>query len=477
MEDQGLVEYGKRPFKKVAKHARHVGKFAAVTLLAFLLLIPLSMVEEQISDRGYYQRRVTEEISNTAAGAQTLIGPVLAISYRIKPPAETFRDEKTRKIVTRQAKEITRLAYLPAQTLTIDGQADVERRYRGIYEARLFHLNLKLEGHFKLPADLDANIASLGKLIEAHAVMLLGLSDARGMDTDPEVIVDQRPMHFSAPKNAFFDDIISGSRLELDLGAVTFGKEHIIDFSIPLKLTGTEKFSIAPTAENNSVRLQSTWQHPSFHGRFLPRSHKIDDKGFTAQWEISQLARDLKNALDPESGEAMRVDFINPVNIYLQSERSVKYGSLFIVMTFAAFFLGEILRRQPMHIMQYLLVGLSLAIFFLLLVALSEQLPFLHAYLVSAVACIGLIVSYLAGIFCWRMAFAFGGGLAGLYAMLYAILQLEDKALLMGSLLLFAALTAVMMFTRRFDWYGLANDKTLLHSQDQKTCKSAGGSI
>jgi inner membrane protein len=446
MENQDLEKRAKtRSFGETVVNTRHVGKFVAVLLLAMLLLIPLGMIQEQITRRGGYQRQVTAEIANTAAGRQTLTGPLLAIRYR------------TQSVENRSQHENEQVAFLPARTLAIKGRADVERRYRGIYQARLFHLDLMVEGEFSLPAEM---VEGAGEIVEAYAVMLLGISDPRGMDAEPEVLIDQRPMRFSTPKDKRFDAVLPGSRLELDLGALIPGEARDIRFSVPLKLTGTESFALAPTAESNSFQLQSNWRHPSFQGRFLPRSREVDDKGFAAQWEVSQLARDLKRTLDPRSGEVLSVAFMDPVNIYLQSERAVKYGSLFIALTFAAFFLGEILRRRPMHIMQYLLVGLSLAIFFLLLIALSEHLPFLSAYLVSAGACIGLIVLYLAGAFgAWRPAFAFGAGLAGLYAMLYVILQLEDKALLMGSLLLFAALAAIMLGTRRFDWYGLGDEK------------------
>ncbi|MDR1063278.1 MAG: cell envelope integrity protein CreD [Azoarcus sp.] len=446
---------GVRSLVKTAVNVQYVGKLAAVALLAVLLLIPLNMIREQITQRSHYQRQVTAEVANSAAGAQTLTGPVLAIRYRTKTTADIYRDMNTGTVVARPAPPVERLAVVPAETLTIGGRADVEQRYRGIYKARLFHLDLQAEGVFNLPADLIPS-GRKNEIVEAHAVMLLGISDLRGMDAAPEVLIDQRPMRFTAPKDKYFDSVLPGSRLELDLGALTLGKARTITFSLPLKLTGTEAFSIAPTAESNSVRLQSDWKHPSFQGRFLPRTRQIAHDGFSAQWEISGLARNLDGTLEEHDQEVLSIAFMEPVNIYLQSERAVKYGSLFIVLTFAAFFLGEILRRRPMHILQYLLVGLALAIFFLLLIALSEHLPFLNSYLAAAAACIGLISFYLAGVFgAWRPAFTFGGGLAGLYAMIYVILQLEDQALLMGSLLLFAVLAAVMLGTRRFDWYGL----------------------
>jgi inner membrane protein len=449
-----------RSFRGSAARSPFVGKLAAVAALAALLLIPLAMIRGQISQRAWYQTQVTHEIAQTAAGAQTLSGPVLAIRYRVEKSAKSYFDMSTNRTVTTPPQTNEYVAVVPARTLAIEGNAAVEYRSRGIYRTSLFHLDLDVQGAFSLPANLETilDAARDGRVIETNAVMLLGVSDLRGIDVAPEVLIDDKPMYFATPKDKRFDKILPGSRLEIDLGAISSGAPRTIAFSFPLKLTGTSFFGIAPTAENNAVQLRSNWQHPSFGGRFLPRVRQIDHDGFSAQWEISQLARNLEDALRGE--ETLSVDFMDPVNIYLQSERAVKYGSLFIVLTFAAFFLGEVLRRRPMHIIQYFLVGLALAIFFLLLVALSEHLAFLTAYLVSAAACIGLIACYLAGVFgAWRPASAFGGGLAGLYAMLYVILQLEDKALLMGSLLLFAVLAAVMMSTRGLDWYGLARDE------------------
>ncbi|MDR3055102.1 MAG: cell envelope integrity protein CreD [Zoogloeaceae bacterium] len=436
------------------------GKFAGVVVLVLLLIVPLSMIHTKITERGHYQSVVTEEIAQTAAGEQTLTGPVLAIRYHVKTPAKTYFDTYTKKTVTTPPQTEEHITVVPAKTLTIKGNAEVEQRYRGIYRASLFHLDLNLQGIFSLPADMKLilDVAKESKIIDASAVMLFGVSDLRGIDVAPEVLIDQRPMHFMTPKDTRFARTLQGNRLEIDLGALTFGTARDIDFSFPLKLTGTASFNIAPTAENNAIQLKSNWQHPSFHGRFLPRSRQIGDDGFTAQWEVSQLARNLESTLNGE--EALGIRFMDPINIYLQSERALKYGNLFIVLTFAAFFIYEIARRRPVHFLQYLLVGLALTIFFLLLIALSEHLPFLSAYLAAAAACIGLIVLYLAGMFgSWRVALVFGGCLAGLYAMIYAILQLEDMALLMGSALLFAALAVVMLSTRRFDWYALTERK------------------
>ncbi|GHU36433.1 cell envelope integrity protein CreD [Betaproteobacteria bacterium] len=470
MENNDSTEHGiARSFKEKFARNSLTGKFAGVALLVLLLLAPLGMIHEKIAQRGHYQSSVTQEIAQTAAGAQTLTGPILAIRYRTETPAKRYFDMSTNSSVTTSPQTKEHIAIVPAKMLAIKGKAEVEHRYRGIYRASLFHLDLDVQGAFNLPADLELilDAAKDGKIVEANAVMLLGVSDLRGIDVAPEVLIDQRPMFFTTPKDKRFNEILPGNRLEMDLGALSSGAARSISFSFPLKLTGTSSFGIAPTAENNTVQLESNWQHPSFRGRFLPRTRQVEREGFTAQWEISQLARSLEDALNPHSDEVLGINFMDPVNIYLQSERALKYGSLFIVLTFAAFFLCEITLRRPVHIMQYLLVGLALTIFFLLLVALSEHLPFLLAYLASAVACISLITFYLAGMFVSRrMALSFGAYLAGLYAMIYAILQLEDIALLMGSLLLFTVLAAMMLCTRRLDWYALTqNDKRFRNRQ------------
>jgi inner membrane protein len=435
-------------------------KLLSIVVLIVLLLAPLGMIQEQISERSQYRWQVKEEISRSAAGAQTLTGPIVAIHYLLRMPAVEEHDVNTGNIVRRHPPKMgQRTTFVAAKTLEIRGHSEVEQRYRGIYKARLFHADLKVEGAFHIPAELLTPPPSEGTLVETRVAILLGLSDLRGMDIDPEVLVNQRPMRFLTAKDKTFDDFLPGSRLELDLANLPLDQAVDFSFSFPLKLTGTENFAIAPTAESNIVHLQSTWAHPSFQGRFLPRKRQIGEAGFSAQWEVSQLARSFKDSIAPHSKEILGVAFVEPIDIYRQSERAVKYGSLFVVLTFAAFFLGEILRQRPMHIMQYLLVGLALTIFFLLLIALSEHTPFALAYLASAVACIGLTTAYLAGVFkAWRPAFSFGGGLAGLYGMLYVILQLEDQALLMGSLLLFAMLASVMLSTRRLDWFGLGQE-------------------
>jgi inner membrane protein len=426
-------------------------KILAISLMALLLLIPLLMVEGQIRDRAHRQREVQDNIANSSAGEQMLAGPVLAIHYleTVEIPAESEKTGPRRQVVERTL-------LLPPTELNLDGEAGVETRQRGIYQARLFRLTANGSGYFAVRP-----LAELlgGKTVSnVRASLQLGISDPRGISNDPRITVNGKAYRFASAVSTGESGL---RRLSADLGPVDLQQASRFDFSFPLQLTGTTRLAFAPVGEANRIHLKSDWPHPNFGGRFLPQTRSVSGKGFDAEWSVSHLARNFDASLKANSGEALSINFIDPVNVYLQAERAVKYGVLFIALTFAGFFLTEILRRKPIHPMQYLLVGLALAIFFLLLIAFSEHLPFVAAYGIAATACIGLIAWYLAGALGgWRQGFAFGSGLTGLYGVLYGVLLSEDNALLMGSLLLFLALGTVMLATRRLNWYGLGNRLT-----------------
>ena len=434
-------------------------KLIAIGFMSLLLLVPLALIEDQIRQRSSRQDEVQRGIANSSAGQQTLTGPVLAIHYREKLEPEIKEDPATGRL-----KSIPRFAertfYLPAESLRLSGDARVETRQRGIYQVRLYHLDLAVAGRFVLPAHLGFD--SKRVILSAEATLLLGVADPRGVDNDPVVNLDGQRYRFATPKISAQDgDALAGERLAIPLGAIALEAARTLDFDFPLQLTGTERLAIAPTGEANTIAIKSDWRHPSFGGRFLPRQRTVGDDGFTARWEVSHLARNFPNTLAAAKGgpapEVLDILFVDPVNVYLQSERAVKYGILFIALTFVGFFLSEILRRAPIHPLQYLLVGLALALFFLLLIALSEHLPFVAAYAIAASACIGLIGSYLAGALGdRRQGLAFAAALTGLYGVLYGVLLSEDNSLLMGSVLLFLALGAIMLATRRIDWYRIA---------------------
>ena len=210
------------------------------------------------------------------------------------------------------------------------------------------------------------------------------------------------------------------------------------------------------------AEITSEWPHPSFTGGFLPDERSVTEKGFHATWQLSRYATGVDALVQQRQSKAkpklencdFGVRFVTPVDVYQQSTRAVKYGMLFVILTFAGFFLFEVLRRMAVHPIQYAMAGAALAMFFLLLISLSEHIPFPLAYVVASGACVGLLAFYVGHVLQSAVrGLGFGGMLAGLYAVLYVLLLSEDYALLLGSLLLFAVLGAVMVMTRRVDWY------------------------
>jgi inner membrane protein len=438
--------------------------------MSLLLLIPLFMIEGQISGRSAHQAQVIREIAESAAGAQTLLGPVCVVRYR-ELVEHREKDESSGREVVRQA-IVEGTEVLPPVHLDIGGEARVESRSRGLYSARLYHLAAEVSGQMAVPAGIGLDPQR--KILDAQAFLVLGISDPRGIGNDPQVQVNGGPRQFSTGTIGLADR--PGAHLAL--GPIDVTKGAHFDFSFPLSLTGTDRLAIAPAGDSTTITLKSDWPHPSFQGRFLPTTRSVTNAGFEAHWQVSPLARSFDRVMKSEAGstgETLDVDFLEPVNVYLMSDRAVRYGILFIVLTFAAFFLTEILRRLSIHPLQYLFVGLALAIFFLLLISLSEHLPFALAYAISACACVALIGTYLSGALGgYRLGVAFATGIAVLYAVLYGVLLSEDNALLMGSMLLFTALGATMLSTRRINWYriGLSDGGMVQNPQNGNVAPS-----
>ena len=237
------------------------------------------------------------------------------------------------------------------------------------------------------------------------------------------------------------------------------GSDGRIAFPLRLEfaLRGTESLAIAPLADDNRVVLDSPWPHPQFNGGFLPRTHRIDARGFHAEWDVSSLASGAQaqyRAGGDKRVDAIGLSLVEPVNLYSKVDRATKYGLLFVLLTFIGFFMLETIKQLPIHPVQYALVGLALAIFFLLLLSLSEHIAFGLAYLAAAAACVGLIGFYLGHVLRSRLrGVGFAATLGLLYAALYGLLVSEDNALVLGAGLLFAILAALMVATRKVDWY------------------------
>ncbi len=410
-------------------------KTILIALLAPTLLVPVLMIQSLVAER---QARSNEAIAGIADGwgkRQTVAGPYLAVPYErhwTEVKRETI-DGKLREI--RNERSEARVLRLPAAAIEWTVDAEISEKARGIYRARLYTARLRARGSIEIPARASFEDKT-SRYRWGTPRLVLGVSDPLGIRAASGT-------HAFAPGAG---DAAVAAGLHSVLKDFEFSSK--IDFSLDLELGGSEALSLAPLNADTTVAMRADWPHPSFQGRFLPAAHEIRADGFSARWKISRLAAQ-------GTGEAgISVWFIEPVSLYRQLERASKYGFLFIGLTYGAFLLLELLRRLAIHPIQYALVGLALAMFFLLLTALSEHVDFAAAYAVATLACVGLTGAYLVRVLqSARAGLAFGAALASLYAMLYALLQAEDYSLLGGTLLLFGLLAAVMLGTRGVDWY------------------------
>jgi len=421
-------------------------KPAAIAAIALLLLIPVGMIQGLVAER---QARSLEAVRGIAEGwgkRQTLSGPILVVPYKRNwvDVERVIVDGKERERRTPRTSDEE--IHLPAEAIDWTIDARVSEKTRGIYRARLYAATAQAQGRIRLPGNFGLP-ATRDRIEWGTPRLALGIADPAGIRSVTPLSAAGAAHEFRAGTG----DSALGGGVHAALPLTPPAAPRSLEFSFAVELAGSEALAIAPRGSDTSVTMRADWPHPSFFGRFLPLRHEIGPEGFSANWKVSQYA-----APGAGSHEALAVSFIETAGLYQRLERASKYGFLFIGLTFAAFLLIELLRRLALHPVQYTLVGLALAMFFLLLTALSEHVAFGAAYAVAALACVGLIAGYLARVLrSARLGLAFGAALGSLYAMLYVLLQAEDYSLLGGSLLLFALLAAVMVATRRVDWYRL----------------------
>jgi inner membrane protein len=449
-----------------------IGKSVALAGVFIALTLALQSVSGIVAEREGRLREAERSVAASLAAAQTLVGPVIARDCS-ESWESTQGEGKDKKTVTERRD--FKLSATPA-TLDVKGEVAIEPRHRGIFKVNGYVLKARLVAAWNDGAALVPEARHPGSRLQCDApVLYVALGDARGVrraavQIDGSVVPVLAGTQHAAHPRGFHADVAESFA----------GARRPLRAEVGIELVGTGELAFAPAADSTRIALASDWPHPSFAGRFLPIERQVGDAGFTARWQLNALATTAPqaavagapacrlddNGVDPVPGaaegrrtacvETFGVAFIDPVSPYVLSDRATKYGLLFIALTFVGVGAVEVLRRLRVHPIQYLLVGSALAVFFLLLVSLSEHVPFAVAYLVAASACTALLTFY--GSFVLRGSRAgalFGAAIAALYGALYALLQLEQTALLLGSMMLFAVLAALMVATRRIDWYGL----------------------
>ncbi len=417
-------------------------KFVFVLFLFILLQIPVTMIKELISEREERQQQVQQDIAKSSSDAQYIIGPFISVSYN--ESGNGFIKEAQRFI-------------LP-DTFHLNSQLDTFEKYRGIYKARLYRAQTALTGQFDL-----SPLAKLSKHRINKINIAVGIADSRGLIGFDELTLGGKGIKVK-PGTGLKYAFHHGFQSELSIHELDTSKPLSFDFNFLLQGMGMLK--VAPIGKHTTIGLSSSWLHPSFVGDYLPVSSDISDEGFKAVWKSNNFSTDITQRfnncmLNKEAAgcstlvnSAMGVNLIDPVDHYLKSYRAVNYSLLVITLIFAGFFLLELFQASPIHPVQYGFVGLALALFYLLLTSFSEHMGFNWAYFVSAFASVGLLSVYVSGILDnVRHGIVFGGSLLILYSLLFGLLQAENYALLMGSLLCFVVLNLVMVLTRKVNWY------------------------
>jgi inner membrane protein len=419
-------------------------KLLIIGFLIMALLAPAFMIVQLIAERQARRDEVIRDVGSKWGHPQRLAGPILSIPY-----TEGYVDVDKKPLILRKV-----LNTLPEE-LHITGDLQPEVRYRGIYEVMVYTARVTVAGRFRLP-DAQETPSTTGNFEWEDMTLSLGIADLKGIKE--QLAVQWGGASFPVePGHALRSVLDNGVNTRVSWQPDLQGRE--IPFSFTFDLKGSDAFQVLPAGKITSVALTSTWAHPSFIGEFLPEEREVTRQGFRAAWRIFHFNRNIPQRWWDDQVAIKEADFgvkfLLPLDEYQKNTRTAKYAILVIALTFAAFFITEMVGRERVHPVQYLLIGLALCIFYVLLLSLSEQIGFGWAYLLSSLAVVSLITWYArSGFTQRRYATAIGSVLAALYGYLYFILQLEDYALLAGSVGLFVIMAIIMYFTRNIRWYG-----------------------
>lgn len=452
MENQNL-------FERISRWAKQsvTLKLFAIGFLILLLMIPGSMLNSLIYERERTRNEAIQEVSSSWGASQTIAGPVISFPYY-----KQVRNDKGNLEWT------TEYAHFLPDHLEITGRLTPIKKYRGIYVVVLYAAELQIKGSFKKIIPSEAGIS--GSNYDLNKAMIsLGITDNKGIRESIYLNHAEQTGIFK-PGLLCNDIFTSGISTPYDTSA------EKTEFNIKLILNGSSEIFFLPFGETNKVSLSGSWGNPSFQGDFLPSDKSITDTSFSATWSVLELNRKYPQAgtgkfvsgssfteawkkleaQQPESAFGLRL--LLPVDEYQKTMRTGKYGMMFVIITFLAFFFIEVLNNRRVHPIQYFLIGCAVILFYVLLLSISEHLSFNSAYLISCTAIMLLISLYAKAILKnAKHALMIGGILAVLYVFFYSLLQLQDYALLLGSIGLLAVLALIMYLTRSINWYQLGD--------------------
>lgn len=415
-----------------------------------LLSLPLMMVRELINERADYRSEVVDAIEQSTSGSQKLAGPLIAI-----PITETLSRMENQKEVNYQRSWV--YYWLP-ESLAVTGKQTVESRRVGIYSGQVWHNALQIKASFD-----PLRLAALRKtnIVLGQPRLVVSVGDARGIGAIHAPEVNGNVLSVEPGLGISGD----GAGIHMPMPALAEDNKPL-EIAFSLDLNGTGEFSLVPLGRNSELQLTSNWPHPGFLGSFLPTQREVSAAGYRAHWQSSWYANDMGSYFKDDMEipwsrlPAFSADVMSLADQYQLTDRATKYAILLIGLTFMAFFVFESLTRRPLHPMQYLLVGLSLVLFYLVLLALSEHIGFTAAWLAASLSGAVMNGIYLQAVLRgWRNSLLFVAALLLLDGVMWFLLHSEDSALLLGTGVLALALSVLMFLTRRVDWYALSLPK------------------
>ena len=404
--------------------------------LSLFLLIPSCLVQNLVNERKQTRDEAVVKIDNKWSLPQTISGPVLSLPF-----TKLVDGDKDGKYSRSETLNIT------PEKLVINCKLFPEERYYSIYKTIVYKSIVTMEGEF---AAVDTALLPVDAISVGRPYVKIGMSDRRGITGDPVFEMSGRSFELATGSNP---DNLMGELLVVDLKDMQLDERML--FSISFELKGSSSVNFLPVGQTSIVNVEGQWPDPGFIGNYTP-DYTLSDGGFEAKWEVSRFNRNMPDVwydgdnIYSERDISFGVNLVDMVDVYQQSLRSTKYALMFIVLTFVVFFFVEIFTHKKIHPIQYVLVGVALVLFYSLLISLAEMLGFGFAYLISSVATIGLITAFAGAIFKDRKpTITLAVILSALYAFLYVILQLEEAALLAGSIGLFVILGVLMYVSNK----------------------------
>ena len=427
-------------------------RMLVVGFLLLVLLIPLEFVKSLINERAYRQEEVVREINQKWGNEVLLSGPIVKIPYKVISEEKIF-NEKSNAYYTK-TKETIENAYFFPDKLNITSNVDTKPLNRSIYESVVYSAAIGVKGNFPTINFSDTDIPEENILWE-KATVLLKTTNLKGIKTTPVVNLSSEALSMTPQYSTEYLNTIQSNY-------IANAKEIFaapLPFSFDLKINGSESLKFLPIGKETDATMKSNWHSPSFDGNFLPEdtNKEISKDGFTATWRILQINRQFEQSffrhLPDLSASAFGTKLIIPVDEYQKSERTAKYGILVIGLTLLVFLLIQLVSKVYIHPFQYMMIGLALVMFYTLLISISEHSNFFKAYAIAAFSVLALITVYSRAILKgFKFPLLICASLASLYGFIYVIIQLENYALLVGSIGLFLILAIIMFASRRIDW-------------------------